>query len=319
MKKSLLLGAVLLGAASFSFLTGFDSAATVDDVLQNYTEATKNITDVSASADFNVDVNVEIPSAQVNMGIKASGTEDVAVKMDPLSFKADASVTASMLGTDVDVAVSVYGIDDGNGNFSIYSQATEGGETTEWTKVDEDISSFMEIIENAKNNPIDFSSLPVEFVLSPEAYDIDGAECYEVSADISVNDMFLLIEPYMNQLEGQGISASDMQTAQSLLSGLVVSTKLYIDTTSYLPVMIHLDFDQSEWSTIGALIGSMFGTDENGNAYEVSLNINSLEMDMFYDYETPVEIVLPADAASAKNVDSDSLLEMVENAADDAA
>ena len=34
MKKGLLLGALLLGAASFSLLTGFDSAATAEDVLQ---------------------------------------------------------------------------------------------------------------------------------------------------------------------------------------------------------------------------------------------------------------------------------------------
>ena len=51
-KKSFLISAALLGAASF-MLTGFDSAATVEDVMAKYMEASQSLTEFSADATLN--------------------------------------------------------------------------------------------------------------------------------------------------------------------------------------------------------------------------------------------------------------------------
>ena len=317
MKKGLLLGALLLGAASFSMLTGFDSAATAEDVLQKYVDSSKNVEKASADADFVLDASIAVPAADMTMGLSASGTEAIAMTMDPLAMKADASFDVSMMGQNLNVKVSIYGVTEEDGSFALYVLTDTGEGDAQWQKTATDAAQIQELIEKASTMQLDVSSLPLSFELAPAAVDVNGTECYELYASMGVADLLLVAQPYMDQIipEGQGITAEDIQTIGSLLSGIQFNISLDVDAETYKPMKVHLDLDGSDWTTIAALLASSFGTDDAGNPYEVNLDVNAVALDIVYDYESPVEISVPEEALGAAEADPDSLLEMVEDAA----
>ena len=317
MKKGLRLGALLLGAASFSLLTGFDSAATAEDVLQNYLDASKNVQTVSADADLVLDASIAVPAADMSMGLSASGTEAIAATMDPLGMKADASFDVSMMGQNMNVKVAMYGVTEEDGQFALYMLADTGEGDAEWQKTAIDSAEIQQLLEQAMTMQLDASSLPVSFELAPAAVDVSGKECYELYTSMGMNDLLLTVQPYLDQVmpEGQGISAEDLQTVGALLGGIQFNLSVDVDCEEYRPMKVHLDLDGSDWTTIAALLASSFGTDDEGNPYEVNLAVDTVSLDIVYDYETPVEITVPAEALSAAESDPDSLLEMVEDAA----
>ena len=316
MKKGLLVGALLLGAASFSLLTGFDSAATAEDVMQNYLDASKEVQTVSADADLVLDANITVPAADMSMGLSASGTESMAMTMDPLALQADASFIISMMGQEMNVKVSMYGVEE-DGQFALYMLADTGEGDAEWQKTATDSEEIRQVLDQAMNMKLDASSLPFSFELAPAAVDVNGKECYELYTSVGMSDLLLIAQPYIDQVapEGESISAEDIQMIGSLLGGIQFNVSMDVDCETYKPMKVHLDLDGSDWTTIAALIGSSFGTDDEGNPYEVNLAVNAVSLDIVYDYETPVEISVPEEALNAAEADPNSLLDMVEDAA----
>ncbi len=318
MKKNLLIGALLLGAASFSMLTGFDNTLTAQDILAKSQEAGKALNEVSADADINLDVDIAVPANDMSLGIQADGKEEIAAKMDPFGMQADMNMTVSLMGQNMVVDVSIYGIMEDDNTFSVYTKtAMEGEEAPQWTKTSTDGAQITQALEQAKNMTFDLSSLPFAFEVAPEATDVNGTECYVLSATATWNDLYLLAQPYLEQLP-QEVPMDELDSYSQLLSGLKFNMQTCVDTETFRPMAVHLDVNGSDWTTIAALVSSLFGTDENGNAYEVSMDVKAADIDIVYDYTTPVEIVLPEEAASAQEADPSTLLDMVENA-DDAA
>ena len=317
MKKNLLIGAVLLGAASFSMLTGFDSALTAQDVVAKCQEASLSTNEANAQAVINLDADFAVPAAEIVLGIKSAGTEKVAFTLDPLAMAAEAQITASAMGQDFGVDVSVYGITEDDGQFAVYTKEDMGDGNAEWTKTTSDASQLTEMIEKLKANPV---ALPFDFTLAPEPIDLNGNEGYELSTTISWNDLYLLIKPYLEEAAGADASAQ-LDIYSTLLSGLKFNVVAYVNAETFKVEFCHIDLGQTDWTTIAALLSSLFGTDENGDAYQVTLTVNASDIDIVYYYATPVEIVLPEEAASAQvmDVDAGSLLEMVENAEADVA
>ena len=76
MKKKLLLGLTVLGAASM--LCGFDSAETADSLYQKMLDATTDASGASMSMEMNLDaaINVSDGTTDSSLGITMSGTFD---------------------------------------------------------------------------------------------------------------------------------------------------------------------------------------------------------------------------------------------------
>ena len=318
MKKNFLIGAIILGAASFSMLTGFDSALTAEDVLAKSQEAGFNMEQVSADAGINFDVNIAVPAADMTLGIKADGKETMGMTMNPLGLAADMDMAVSAMGQNLNMKANIYGVMEEGDQFAMYTKVTmEGEEAPQWTKTTTDASQITAAMDQMKEMKFDFSSLPFTFKLDPEPMNVNGKECYVLSTSATFNEIYLLAEPFLGQLP-EGVTKEELDSYSQLLSGLVFNLQMCVDTETFRPMSAHFDLEGSDLTTIAAMVSSLFGADENGNAYEVNLSVNAAAIDITYDYETPVEIVLPADAASAQAVDPSSLLDMVESA-DDAA
>ncbi len=324
MKKKVLFCLAALGAASMLF--GFDSAETAESVLEKM--QTAGVENPPAAADVNVDMNLDASvdigdgTTSSSIGIGASGNYDMSINVDPLGMSMDGKLDMSFLGQSQSLIMKLYGVDAGDGTFDtyIYTEDSVSGEEGTWEHGSSD-SSILDLEDLlAKGADIDFSEWGLDFELAPEAADVNGTECYLLSAVIDSSS----IETFLNKIsevsgEEDLTSDEDVAMAMSMLSGIKVKLEYYVDTTDYQTVKLHIDLNDSDLSAISQYLAMAMGEMAEGSSVELSLNDFSL--DTFVTYTDRKEIVVPEEAlASAESGDvSGDALGEVENALEDIA
>ena len=109
-KRNFLISATLLGAASF-MLTGFDSAATVEDVMAKYMEASQSLTEFSADATLNAQIGIDMSSdASGTSTLSVGGTGDFTMdyKLDPLTFGMSGNLDIGAMGVEQNMNMQIY-------------------------------------------------------------------------------------------------------------------------------------------------------------------------------------------------------------------
>ena len=328
MKKKLMLTALVLGAGSM-MLTGFDSAATAEDVMANYMEASKTISSFQADVDMNLDVGLAINMDGVNMNMYISLLGDMAMDYlkDPMSVKVDGSMTLSVPGEDTEnVSMQVYMVPGDQGDWECYAYADDGSES-EWEYTSIPADQMEQILALANSAELDYSQLPGTTTLAEEAADVNGITCYELTNTMTYADL----EPIINQaLEATG-ETEDTEEIQSTLSmvgmaldGVQLNTIIDIDAETYLPMKVRIDLKGSDFSMLSQILAYSFAdTDDEGNAVfpEISLDLGDLYMEFIYDYTEPAEITVPEEglAAKADSDGDDTLIELEDKLMDEIA
>lgn len=294
----------LIGIALAACMTGtmalstFGSAVTVDEVLANNraaTEAAKAFTaDVAGQAD------VEIAVADQTMAFKGDVTMNMQTNMDPLEAQAKGSLNLDAMGQAMNLATEMYMKNDESGVLKSYAGVDEG-EGMQWTVSSTDTETIEAVKAFLLNQ--DFSDLPITFELADGTVDVNGAQCYKVTATLGVEDVLNLYN-YALEKAGDAIPADQLPQGDSLtmmaamLGGLKVNFEMDINAETYLMEKCRIDMDGSDFSMIGMLVGSMMGgaSEEGEEAPAININVNSLFMEMVYSYGEPTEIVVPQEA-----------------------
>ncbi|MCR5161528.1 MAG: hypothetical protein K6C06_07135 [Lachnospiraceae bacterium] len=308
MKKMALTAAALVCAASFGLLTGFDSAATAEDVLAKYSENSKSITEAAADVTVDADVDLEIPEMETSFKLSADGTMDLAVTLDPIAVSALTKANASVLGQELNISLDMYAVTMEDGSLGLYTKE-DMGEGAEWSFTSsESPVSIDEIKEMAAKVNIDFSQLPITFTLADEAVDVNGKSCYELTSTLTPDDMVALVQyavKYAGEIAGEEVPVSeeDLQSVTAMasyLQGLLLNLTLDIDTETYQAMRFRIDFDGTDWAGLAPIIASMMDmTNEEGVPYTLNITANSLYMEYVYNYDEPVAIEVPAEALAA--------------------
>ena len=316
MKKKLVLTALALGAGSM-MLTGFDSAATAEDVMEKYAEASKNISSFHSDVDMNLSVGLGINMDGVNMNMDLGILGDMAMDFikDPVTAKIDGSMSVTIPGEEEEsVTMQVYMVTGEAGDWECYAYANDGSEG-EWEYSSIPAEQINQIMELANSSAVDFSKLPGTVSLAENAVDVNGVSCYELTDTITWDDL----EPLITQaLEASG-EAGENEEIQSVLSmagmaldGIQLNMIIDIDAETYYPMKARIDFTGSDLSMLCQMLAYSFAdTDDEGNAVfpEISLDISNMYMEMAYNYTEPADITVPEEALSAKeNSDGDNTL-----------
>ena len=328
MKKKIMLTALVLGAGSM-MLTGFDSAATAEDVMANYMEASKTISGFQADVDMNLAVGLAINMDGVNMNMDISLLSDMAMDYlkDPMSVKIDGSMTLSVPGEDTEnVSMQVYMVPGDQGDWECYAYANDGSEG-EWEYTSIPADQMEQILALANSAELDYSQLPGTTTLAGEAADVNGISCYELTNTMTYADL----EPIITQaLEATG-ETEDIEEIQSALSmagmaldGVQLNTIIDIDAETYLPMKVRIDLKGSDFSMLSQILAYSFAdTDDEGNAVfpEISLDLSDLYMEFIYDYTEPAEFAVPEEglAAKADSDGDDTLIELEDKLMDEIA
>lgn len=310
MKKMALTAAALVCAASFGLLTGFDSAATAEDVLAKYSEASKSITEVASDVTLDADVDLEIPEMETSFKITANGDMDIAATIDPLNVSALTSVNVSAMGQDMNIGLDMYLVTMDDGTLGMFMKQ-DMGEGAEWSYTPSESPVSMDELKEliAKAN-VDFSQLPITFTLADEAVDVNGKECYELTSSLTPDDLVALVQyaaKYAGDIAGEEVPVTEediesVAAMASYIQGLLLNITLDVDAETYQAMRCRIDLDGTDWTAIAPIIASFMDmTDEEGAPYTLNITANSLYLEYVYNYDEPVAIEVPEEALAAMN------------------
>ena len=301
MKKKLLLGLVTLGAASM--LCGFDSAETADSVAQKMQEASSGVAGMTANAALNVDAALNVGDGTTNSTIALLFTcdYDMATVLDPLSMQMDMAMHMSMMGQSEDMNMKMYMVpaEDGSLDVYTYTEDSASGEAG-WSYESTDSIDISEITSALEAmNLGSLSDWGIVFELALEAADFNGTECYLLSTTIDTNTLSQILNK-VSELAGEDLSADeDVSMVLAMMEGLKLNHQYYVDTTTYLPVSVHLDMNDSDLTMINQYIQLMANSGEEGQTSTMELVLNDVSMDMTPVYGTIDPITVPQEAIDA--------------------
>ena len=300
MKKKLVLGLAVLGTASM--LCGFDNTQTANDVLQKTQDATKNVAGATMTMKMNLDgaLNVSDGSTTSTLQSKLTGNFDLAANMDPYGMKMEGNVEMSFFGQNQTVDLEMYGLTNEDGAFDsyIYTKDSATGEG-QWQHTTDSSIDYSQLINLSNSfNVSDYADWGLTFELAPEAAEVDGKECYLLTAVIDKDALNTLINK-SSELTGEDLSSdTDVATALAYLDGISLKLQYYIDTTTYLPVSMHMDLNDSDLTNLNALLaGALASSSDDTSTAELVLN--DLSFDISCTYGDAVDITVPDEAIQA--------------------
>ena len=300
MKKKLVLGLAVLGSASM--LCGFDNTQTANDVLQKTQDATKNVAGATMTMKMNLDgaLNVSDGSTTSTLQAKLTGNFDLAANKDPYGMKMEGNVEMSFFGQNQTVDLEMYGLTNEDGAFDsyIYTKDSATGEG-QWQHTTDSSIDYSQLINLSNSfNVSDYADWGLTFELAPEAAEVDGKECYLLTAVIDKDALNTLINK-SSELTGEDLSSdTDVATALAYLDGISLKLQYYIDTTTYLPVSMHMDLNDSDLTNLNALLaGALASSSDDTSTAELVLN--DLSFDISCTYGDAVDITVPDEAIQA--------------------
>lgn len=300
MKKKLVLGLAVLGTASM--LCGFDNTQTANDVLQKTQDATKNVAGATMTMKMNLDgaLNVSDGSTTSTLQAKLTGNFDLAANKDPYGMKMEGNVEMSFFGQNQTVDLEMYGLTNEDGAFDsyIYTKDSATGEG-QWQHTTDSSIDYNQLINLSNSfNVSDYADWGLTFELAPEAAEVDGKECYLLTAVIDKDALNTLINK-SSELTGEDLSSdTDVATALAYLDGISLKLQYYIDTTTYLPVSMHMDLNDSDLTNLNALLaGALASSSDDTSTAELVLN--DLSFDISCTYGDAVDITVPDEAIQA--------------------
>ena len=312
MKKKIIFCLTTLGAASMLF--GFDSAETADSLIEKMQTASLEAEGCTMNMDFNMDIGVNIgdDTSTSTISIVANGGFDIAANMDPLAMSMDGSMKLSAMGTTEDITMKMYGVTGEDGQFDtyVYTEDSTTGESG-WEHEATEIPGGMEELMKQSAN-MDLSEYGLNFELAPEAADVNGTECYLLTAVMDSSSFQTLIDKSA-ELTGEDLSSDDdVAMVLSMLDGIKLKFEYYVDTASYLPVKFHMDLNDSDMAAINQYAAMAMGEMAEGSSVEIVLNDVSFDADMAYGAAN--DITVPAEAlAAAEAGEADVLEDVVED------
>lgn len=297
MKKKLVLAATLLGAASM--LCGFDNTLTADDVLQKMTDASQDATSTVIDMSMNLDGGVNISDGTTTSSINANVAADysMAVNLDPLAMEMDMNLSMSVLGQGQDMIMKLYGVtnEDGGLDMYIYTEDSSTGESG-WVHSADDSMDYAQLMDLSNSfTDINYAEWGLNFELAPEAVDVDGTECYLLSVAVDKDSIGTMLDK-LAALSGEDLSADeDIALILAYMEGIVLRIDYYVDTASFIPVGMHMDLNDSDLTTLNALVAGLMASADDGTS-TAELVLNDCSVDALISYGDPVEVVVPEEA-----------------------
>lgn len=326
MKKKLMMGLITLCAASM--LCGFDSAETADSVVDKMQAASTGSESMSMTMGMNCDllINIGDGTTTSSLAMLLNGEFDVAAIVDPLSMSMEGSMDMSMLGEAQTLTMKMYMVPNEANELETYvyteDSATGEGYWTYETAAGLDMTALMEQSADISMTAADMAEWGLVFELAPEAADVDGTECYVLSTAIDSATLTTVMDKAMAMAGEDVVSEEDLATldqAMALLEGLKIDLEYYVDTTTFLPVKMHIDMNESDMTMLNSVLTAFMATTNEDGTTDTSTTaeivVNDLSVDAFISYEPVEAITVPEEAiAAVESGEAISADEVIESA-----
>ena len=260
-----LVATIAAGAAAVLMLSGFDSAMTV----QELTEKSKNAiaqasslkADIQGEAAATLNVSQEGENgASMTIPINGLFNLNTQLNLDPLQIMLEMEYRGEAMGQGMDGRMEMYILEKEDGTADAYmgTYSSSQNASMQWmanTADAEQVGQLKTAVDAMlSGDPSALSSLsgaglPVDSTavgdlvanyqdqilgmtaLSQQSVMVDGKECYQLTADVSGNDLLPLMTGMMSA-SGQTLDDMTMQMMEAVLSGIRIRMESDIDTAT---------------------------------------------------------------------------------------
>lgn len=284
--------AMSLGFSGVAYASDMDA----DSVIEKVSEETENIGSVSAVADMNCSMalNIGEEGNVSTFAISAAADFDIQYIEDPMALGLDGTFTVSAMGENIDLIVKVYAVpnDDGDYDTYIYTEDTSEEGSGEWqveTVSAEDMG--LEDLEGMiEGDEVDTSDTGISFELADGILDNDGTDCYLLESVIDSEKLASYLTKNAGEVfEEAGVAEEDIA---EIVEKLAINMDYYIDSQTYLPVLLHLDLNDGDFSFLNEYVQEAMG-----DGYETAeLVFNDISIDIAFSFDDIEEIEIPEEA-----------------------
>lgn len=335
LKKRMRIAAVAMAAAVMCATAA--SAATTEEVLENYMNNSVSVNDMAADVQMKLIGSIQTDSKVEGLSKISAGAAmnmQMGFQKEPLMIGMDATMAAGALGMSASMDFDFYLVEEEEGALGIYLKATLGNgvQDTGWQHESLSQEELAEIVQEAieeltselgidLDEGFDPSALEdmfgsfsaedlgqaVSFELTDENAMINDIACYELTQRQNLADLVPIIQ---TALEAEGIDATTGQLISLVLGGMTSRTSLYIAKDTYRAQAIHEDLNESDFSSLNmmlnyyvirSLIAEAMDSDVQSmlNIGTYNFSLDDFSMDIVYDYEVQQPVVVPQEAQTA--------------------
>ena len=322
-----ILSTIAAGAAAVLMLSGFDSAMTVQELQEKSKAALAEVDSMwvvmngSANANLSMKQNGENGAS---MDIPINGNCDMSYRfvVDPFQLEVDIQYSGEAMGQGMAGGTQMYLLENEDGTGMSYMDVFESGEdhwsastlgTDEMKKMKDMMTAMLGGDISALDGMSDFNSsmdsaAMQEIVkkyqdqytnlmkIAPQPAMKDDSECYELTMELSGNDMYQMLVDILSA-SGQTPDDASLQMVQAVVGGIRMKVDTLVDAQTFLPAYGTIDFSESDFSSIGnTIVESMGGT---GGDMTASLDVSELGMTANFTFNEPVAVEVPEEAKAA--------------------
>lgn len=312
--------ALFLAAA----LPGCSREMTAEELIGKMEEASgaEEIVSVAWNMNMEMGISMDLFGVDSTMDLAMSGEGNTLTNTageEDLSYTT-LDIGMEIFGTSFNVDMELYTQTDAEQNTTTYT-CMDGTWTKSTASAEEtETADFEELMEKYR----------ASFTLAEEkvTYSEDNISCYELQAELAVDDLTELLESYMEEMD----MAELMDV--SALTGRVFTINMYVDESTYLPRYVEVALtdaaedsasaESEETSASAAESEEASGTtaaeetteetteesagsEDDSEDVEYSFDVLSITMDLSYPEEG--EIVIPEEALNAEEESGDDALD----------
>ena len=151
---------------------------------------------------------------------------------------------------------------------------------------------------------VDLSSIQeqmtADMTLAPEAVNVNGVDCYELSMTIDGDTLFSIVSQLAAAVPEAGIDSDTLSIFQMVFSGIKMDAVSDCSVETFAPVYGSVDLSGSDLSLIGQMIGAMMlSGDDDQEMPQIGVTINALNYTVNFN-DVPAQLEIPAEALAAE-------------------
>jgi len=301
LKRIAVVSVLLVAILSFTACTGGSALPSVEEILEKTNQAMEGVT--SLSCDIEMDMYMLATTGtedvqemdEVNAELALSGTMDVENRQMQMEVDlgydyADLLSSSTESSISMDMGMALYML-DGWAYIMIDSPMT--GEIWEKYEVPEETIQQQEELMGESLDPAGMQALLTEIsqVTVESTENINGVDCYVLHITLDENKLWQKIEQEAQALGEEMPEDADVEALLEVVQGISIKQWIAKDTYHIMAFQMGLDIELS---------AEDMGYAEGMDAVKIDASFDAL----FYDYNQPVDIVLPEGAENAIDASS---------------
>ncbi len=319
---------VAAGAAAVWMLSGFDAPMTVQELSERsmaaLSEAGSLTMDLHGDASLNLRMTQAGDSgASMNIPLIGNVSAETQIAMEPFQAQFEANYKGEAMGQGTDGSMEMYILENEDGSADAWLGTYDGAEGLAWEAQSLDAGQLSEVKKAVRSmlagdtstlgsltmngssvDPAALAQITQKYQdqlmnmvkLSPDTIMVNGEECYQVTADLSGEDILPIITD-LAASSGGIVDDASREILSQVLGGIRIRMESEFDAKTCLPVQAYIDLGGSDLSAAGSLIvSSMMGGTGDVSA---NIDVSALNMDCSFTFNQPLDVTVPEEALAA--------------------